>query len=374
MNRRVHACILTTAHPPSDTRVFTKEARTLARAGHGVTFIVPHDRDETIDGVRLVAIPRAAGRWSRWLLGPWRVWRAARKVPADVYHFHDPELLPVGVLLRWGGAAVVYDVHEDVPKDVLGKRYLPGWSRPILARVLGAVQRRLASTLSLIIVAREDIAPSFRGHPRVVVVSNYPSKTLAGPTPPARGAATGPLRIAYVGSMTSIRGIREMADAMALLPPGVDARLELYGRFSSPAFEAHVRASPGASRVTFHGQIGYDRVPGALAAAEVGIVCFLPEPNNVNSGPTKLFEYMACGLPVIASDFPEWRVVVVEGECGVCVDPRSPEAIAGAIAGFAARRAELAAIGRRGWEAIQGKLNWEAEAETLLAAYAALRP
>jgi glycosyltransferase involved in cell wall biosynthesis len=104
----------------------------------------------------------------------------------------------------------------------------------------------------------------------------------------------------------------------------------------------------------------------------MGIVCFLPEPNNINFGPTKLFEYMVCGLPVVASHFPEWRSVVEGSGCGVCVDPTDPEDIARGIQTLGRDRDRLRAMGLRGRAAVLDRYNWESESRRLLAAYSAL--
>jgi glycosyltransferase involved in cell wall biosynthesis len=121
--------------------------------------------------------------------------------------------------------------------------------------------------------------------------------------------------------------------------------------------------------VRYHGWLPYAELPLRLAAGQAGIVCFLPEPNNVNSGPTKLFEYMALGLPVIASHFPMWREVVEGNECGLCVDPADPRAIAAAMTWLAEHPAEAAAMGERGRAAVLATYNWEAEGERLMQAY-----
>lgn len=360
--------ILSSVHPPFDTRIFQKEARSLAAAGFDVTLIVPHDRDLVVDGVKLRAIRASGGRLTRMLLGPLRVLREAVRARADVYHFHDPELIPVGLLLKLWGKRVIYDVHEDVPKDIRGKTYLPRWLVHPLALIVDLIQKATSRAFDLVILARDDIERSFAGHRHILLIRNYPIRDLF-PAPDRTGSVNGCFTVAYTGGLVAGRGVVEMIEALERVSARHPVRMVLFGKFWPAELETRVRAMAGFRHVDFRGWIPYEQLPGELSRADAGIVCFLPEPNNVNAGPTKLFEYMACGLPVVASDFPMWREVVVGSDCGLCVDPRDPDAIADALrylADHPQRRDEMGANGRR---AIRDRYNWEVEAETLIAAY-----
>jgi glycosyltransferase involved in cell wall biosynthesis len=368
---RGRVAILSSVHPPFDTRIFQKQARSLARAGYDVTLVVPCERDETVDGVKLRALSRPGNRFRRMLAAPRQVLREALRIGADVYHFHDPELIPVGLVLKALGRRVIYDVHEDVPKSILGKTYLP---RPLVRPLAGLsrlVEQAASRAFDLIVLARDDIADSFGRHPRTLLIRNYPSRaSFPDVSRVARG--DGDFLVAYSGGLTPGRGAVEMVDALALVPERCHARMVIFGKFWPDDLEARIRSRPGFARVDYRGWVAYETLSAELARADAGLVCFLPEPNHVNAGPTKLFEYMAAGLPVIASDFPMWREVVEGNECGLCVDPSDPSAIAEAITRLAddpARRAEMGANGRR---AVERLYNWEAEAGRLLEAYARL--
>ena len=116
---------LTTVHTPFDVRIFHKECKSLSRAGYDVTLIVCHDKDEIREGIRIRGLPKSRGRLSRIMQGTWSMYREAVRQDADLYHFHDPELLLVGLLLRMRGKMVVYDAHEDVAADMAAKHYVP---------------------------------------------------------------------------------------------------------------------------------------------------------------------------------------------------------------------------------------------------------
>ena len=116
---------VTTVHAVDDPRIFHKECRSLAARGYDVGLIVYHERAEVIDGVRVVPLDRSRGRLDRMSRAAWRAYRTAAAERADIYHLHDPELLWVGALLKLGGRRVIYDVHEDVPKQILSKHWIP---------------------------------------------------------------------------------------------------------------------------------------------------------------------------------------------------------------------------------------------------------
>ena len=165
---------LTTVHPPFDTRIFYREAKTLARAGYEVVLIAQHDKDELVEGIKIIALPKPRNRLARILGLTWLAFRLALRQRAEIYHFHDPELLPIGVMLKlFTRARVIYDVHEDVPEQILTKYWIPVPLRRPLAVVFNAFEKLLARAVDAVVVATEGIAKKFL-RLRPVVVHNYP--------------------------------------------------------------------------------------------------------------------------------------------------------------------------------------------------------
>jgi glycosyltransferase involved in cell wall biosynthesis len=296
---------------------------------------------------------------------------AAVKARADVYHFHDPELIPVGLALKLLGRRVIYDAHEDLPKSLLEKAYLPSWIRRPLALGADLFEKSASRAFDLVIVAGEGILSSFHRHPRTLLVRNYPiPDEFRNGHILQRGV--GDVVVVYTGALTAVRGATEMVEAIGMVAERYRPRLVICGKYHPEALAARVRQMPGFSRVDYRGWVDYEALPEVLARADVGLVCLHKAPNYVNSEPTKLFEYMAAGLPVIASDFPAWREIVEGSGCGLCVDPTDPAAIAAAIEYLAEhpeRRAEMGVNGRR---AVLARYNWEAEGRRLNQAYEAL--
>lgn len=365
--KRIKVAHLTSAHMPTDTRIFHKECKTLAAAGYDVVLIGQGDRPQLIEGVRLRPVPTPHSRNERFLRTTWHVLRAALDEDAEVYHFHDPELLPVGFFLKARGKRVVYDVHEDVPRQIQTKDWIPGLFRRLAGLAMEAAETAGAASFDGLVTATPAIARRFPG-PKTITANNFPFRQeLAAPeagTYPARG----PL-VLYSGSLSAIRGVTEMLDALALLPPRLGARLAVAGMFSPAGLRSEAERHPAWPLVDFHGWVSREGLRDLSAEARVGLVLFHPAPNHVESQPNKLFEYMAAGLPVVASDFPLWRELVGRSRCGLLVDPLDPMAIAQAIAWLLTHPEEAMAMGRRGQDAVLSHFNWEAEAGKLLTFY-----
>jgi glycosyltransferase involved in cell wall biosynthesis len=363
----VRVAHVTTVHPSDDPRIYLKECATLAAAGYEVVLIGQGAAPSTDVGVRFVSIGVAHGRLSRMIVQPMRVLLAARRVRARLYHLHDPELLPVGVILRLFGARVVYDAHEDLPRQIAYKPYLPEWVRKPVAVAAATMEQGAARILDAVVAATPRIAARFP-EARVALVQNFPTTREFG-EPPPHGYAERPPLVAYVGRLTPEVGARVMADAARILIwDRRDLRVVLAGP-AEPALAADLRARTVPAPVELPGRIGRPEVVGLLHGARVGLVLFQPVANYVEAYPTKLFEYMASELPVVASDFPVWRDIVADVDCGLLVDPTDPEAVAEAVRTLLDDPERAAAMGRRGRAAVMERYRWEPQGERLVGLY-----
>jgi glycosyltransferase involved in cell wall biosynthesis len=372
MTRRPRRVVhLSTTHSPLDVRIFEKQCRSLAAAGYDVHLVVPGAPDgERRDGVTFHAIekPLTGFRLLRILRRLANAYRAARALDADLYHFHDCELIPTGCALKLSGARVVYDVHEHFPLEAFSinkDRPARAITLSLAWRILEAAARRV---LDGFIGATPVIAARFP-KARTVLVQNYPRLADFPPPPPS---GSDEARVVYAGGISPIRGIREIVLSLGLLPPDSPIRLALLGSFSEPAFEAELRALPGWARVDYIGFAPRQQMVAELARCRAGLVLFHPERDHVDAQPNKLFEYMAAGLAVIASDFPLWKSLVEGSGSGICVDPLDPRAIARAIERIALDPALAARLGGSGRAAVEQRVNWDREAAVLLAFYARL--
>lgn len=360
----VKICHLTTVHQRSDVRIVHKECHSLAQAGYETHLIIADGLDdETWNGIKIHGLPKHVSRLTRILISPLQILFKAISLDARIYHFHDAELIFCALILRCLGKKVIYDVHDNLPLQIMGKHYIHISLRHIMAAAVRTMESVLSPMMSAIVTAdRNKTARFSRYHHIVRTVHNYPILAELGLIDSSRRQ---PGTICYVGGITKIRGIMQLLEAIR----DMDVKLILAGIFEPPALEAEARAHPGWIKVDYRGyqdRLGIARV---LSESSVGMVTLLPNENYLDSLPIKMFEYMSAAMPVVASDFKQWRKIVEQYDCGICVDPEHPELITSAINSLLADPQQAAQMGIRGREGIIRDLNWSTQAEILLSLY-----
>ncbi|MGQ7791826.1 glycosyltransferase family 4 protein [Faunimonas sp. B44] len=357
---------LTSVHTRNDIRIFLKECRSLAAAGHEVTLVVADgEGDERRDGVAIVDAGASRGRLDRAIGATRRVLKRAIAADAEIYHLHDPELLPAALALKRRGKRVIFDSHEDMPQDVLTKPYIPGPLRRPVSIGAAIVEDAICRRIDGVVAATPFIRDKFRRKGiRSININNYP---LPGELGVDTGWTGKQREVCYVGGLAEIRGIVEMVKAMALVRSG--ARLNLGGRLAGSDVEEAVQREAGWSRVNALGQIDRAEVRAVLGRSVAGLVTFKPGPNHLDAQPNKMFEYMSAGIPVIASDFPLWREIVEGNDCGLLVDPIDPATIAEAIDRLVGDPELARRMGENGRRAVTERYNWQAEEKKLIAFY-----
>jgi glycosyltransferase involved in cell wall biosynthesis len=363
-HRVVH---MTSAHSATDTRIFAKECATLAAAGFEVHLIAPDAREAVERGVRRwpVAPARGGRRLRRMTVTVLEVYRRARALDAALYHFHDPELMPAGLMLARRGARVVYDAHEDLAATVRDKRWIRPRLRRPAARLVARLEPMAADRLAAVVAATPAIAERFAACRRTVVVNNYPDLEEFAVAPDERRAAVASATVCYVGAISAIRGAAVRVDAIER----AGAELVMAGPFETEELAAALRRRPGWARVRSLGPLPRGELAGVFGGAAAGLVLFGPAANHTRSQPTKLFEYMAAGVPVIASDFPLWREIVEGNGCGICVDPTSPADVADAIRALLADPERARRMGDNGRRAVLERYRWDREGRVLTELY-----
>lgn len=362
MYRVIH---VSSVHSRNDARIFLKECKTLSTYGFETVLLVADGLPkETRDSIEIHSIKKSGNRLLRMFNSSFRLLSKSLALDGDIYHLHDPELIPLAMLLKLR-KLVVFDFHEDVALQILSKPYFNPWLAKVVSVFYSFVERAAIRYCDLVVAATPAIGEKMKLHSRnVVVVNNYPrmeefeNQRMCPSKIPT---------VAYVGGITDIRGIRQMVDALELCSHQIT--LKLAGVFHPAQLLNDIKLFAGWGKVNYMGSIGRVAVAEVLSTARAGLVLFQPVPNHTTSQPNKMFEYMSAGIPVIASNFPEWKKVIEGNQCGICVDPRSPRAIADAIDWVLEHPDEAEKMGERGKTAVQERFNWGIEAKKLISAY-----
>ncbi len=361
---------LTSTHRPFDTRVFQKECRSLAAAGYKVTLVVPHTEDLEVDGIQIRAVPIPRDGRERLKKTTRDVYRAALKEnPKAVFHFHDSELLPFMFLLKMKGRTVIYDAHEDTPRQMKYQHWILaplrrpiGWFMWILEFIAGRMLDH--------IIAAEPVIGDYFPSKRTTLIRNYPllqefeqcSKIPYNSRPQHLG---------FAGGISEVRGVVEIVEALDLVDDS-STRLMMAGSFYPADLKQRVEKLPGWQKVTFKGWLNRKDVLDLLANVRIGVITRHPIERHLSAFPTKLFEYMAAGLPVVVSDLPTIRPIVEACNCGILIDPQDPKAIAAGLNTLLNNPQQAEAMGQRGLEAVKQQYNWGTESEKLLKIYSHL--
>ncbi len=357
-------CVITTVHGPFDDRIFQKECVSLVKEGYSVTVIAQNDKNEVVGGVNIVRLPKAKNRLNRMFGLATRALRLALREKADAYHFHDPELLLVGLVLKLvTGKKVIYDVHEDYAAAIHDKDWLPKSLRKTVAFAFNIFEKLSARLFDVIIAATPDIAVNFP-QSKTFVIRNVPVYDEISGIEPLKIKKERPVVI-YAGGLSRIRGIKEVIQAMGLL--GGSAELWLLGTWESDSFQKECEMSNGWQFVKYLGFKKLSEVYSHIKAADVGLHCIHPLPRYLNGLPVKCFEYLACGIPVILSDSKLWRDLF--RGCALFVNPLSPEDIAENIKKISQNGDLRNDMIENGGKLIYRDYNWETESGILFNTY-----
>lgn len=363
-------CHLTSVHPVFDTRIFHKEIKTLARAGYDVTLIAQHNKNEIIDGIKIVALPKPKNRFERFIKLDYLLYKKALQQKTDIYHFHDPELIPwVLKLKKKTGAKIIYDVHEDIAKQILSKDWILKILRKIISYLFNFFEKKIARKFDFLIVASKHILYNFKKEKinNIELIANYPIIKYFVKNE-AISNKKNITSIIYIGDIIEIKGIKIIIESLAFIKTPI--KLILIGKFYNKQFEKQIKnLSLWKNNVEYLGEIPINQAAKKLEIADIGIVCIYPIKRHMKLFPVKLFEYMAARLPIVASNFPLWEEIIEKNNCGISVNPLKSKEIAMAIEYLIEHPEKAKKMGENGRNAVLEKYNWENESKKLLEIY-----
>lgn len=359
---------LTTAHTATDTRIFDKEAISLMRAGFDVGILAHNAPDKKRDGIRFVDLGSPTSRVERWQSIP-DVVRTAKRLEASVYHFHDPELIPVGLYLSaTTDSSVIYDVHEDFGHKATGRGWIPELAKPVFSYGIPYLEQFAARQFDAIVTATESIEEKFADvNNNVSVVHNFP-RTDGLPVAKEYKNRSADHVLVYVGGLNELRGIHRMLEVLNILcERGRDVELWALGAWSTDTDKRRAEefiANTGLEhRTHFPGYIDYEEMFQHLYSADLGLA-LLDTEQFETAIPTKQFEYLYSGLPVVATPLdavvkflPEkYRYIVPQDDAYTTADTVE------AALEVEYDTAEMQSL-------VEKKYSWKSEAESLISLY-----
>lgn len=360
-------CHVTSVHPANDVRIFHKECVSLARH-YEVFLIAPNVADAVFDGVHRIGVELPAGRLRRQMHLN-KVVDKALSINADIYHFHDPELISVGLRIKRHGKKVIFDSHEDVPMQILTKEYLPRWSRKPLSKIYAMMERMRLSRYDALVTVTPTILDRLTAiNPNTVMVTNYPDyKSL-----PRIEHNKDEKYVCFAGEIAE----RYMHENIINCLSQTKAKYLLAGRIFINDYFHRLQQLDGWQRVEYLGVLPPEEVGTIYQRSDIGLVLLDYSPNvgyhKGTLGVLKMFEYMMAGIPFIATDFELWQEIVDKYHCGICINPHDTQAIADAI-NYLTDNPQIAhEMGENGRRAVEQVYNWATQEKILLDLYKSL--
>ena len=361
-------CHMTSAHAPEDERVFFKECMSLAANGYE-TYLVARGNSYEKNGVHIIGVGEIpTSRRKRMTKGARKVYDVAKALDADIYHFHDPELLPYGLKLKKKGKKVVFDSHESYPQQIRLKSYLS----PLVRKIVACLYERYENHV-LRIIDGAIIPCTFGGKnpfndrcKHSSIIANYPILgefyDYYAPEFPKEPEST-----CYIGGLTQARGIDQCVEASAR----AGATLHLAGGFSSAEYQQQVLASQPDGCVIYHGMLDRKQVAQLLLSSQIGLYLLqdVGQYLKLETMGIKAYEYMSMGLPIVMSHSPYNTALMEQYKFGICVHPQNVNEIATAIRYLLDHPEEARQMGENGRRAVKEEFNWGVEEKKLLALY-----
>ena len=358
---------LTSVHPRFDIRIYYSMCKSLRKLGDVHIICADGLGNQNIDGVNIIDVGKFNNRFFRMWFSVNKIYQKANLIDADIYHIHDPELIRIGYKLIKKGKKVIFDSHEEIGATILSKPYLNSILRKFIYTSYNIYEKYMLKKFSALITPTPFIKKKLNQiNTFTEEICNYP--IIDELKTEYQKKKYEKFEVCFVGGISHQRGVKELIKALELTKNKV--YLNLAGHFISKQYEKELKAEKGWKYVNYFGYID-DRVKlkEIYKKSIIGIVTLLPIPNDINSLPIKMFEYMESKLPIIASDFDYFKEIFSEIKCGVNVNPNSPKDIAKAIDDLIDNPIKREEMAENGYQAIINKFNWSIEEKKLLTLY-----
>ncbi|MBQ5152950.1 glycosyltransferase family 4 protein [Macrococcoides caseolyticum] len=359
-------CHITSVHKLNDIRIFLKECKSLAKKYD--VYLLGNDINykSDIKDVKIINLNiKIKNRVDRFITLKKKIYERALEIDADIYHLHDPELLTTAYKLKKMGKKVIFDFHEDTPKQILAKQYLPKLIRTPLSRIYSLLENYYSSKLDAIVTATPYLKSKFiKINRNTIDVNNFPILSEFLSIKIDNEVKINDL--IYIGGLSEERGLFKLIEIGNLNP---ELKIVICGHFISKVYEKEVKKLIKYNNIEFKGVLDRKGIQKELEEAKIGIVLLDKNERYSESLPIKMFEYMAAGLPVIASDFKLWEKILLNSNSGFCVNPNNSKVILEKISILLSEDELRLNMGKNGREIVQKEYNWDNEEEKLLNLY-----
>lgn len=363
-------CHLTSVHPVFDVRIFYKQCISISEAGYSVTLIASQTKSIVVKGINIIGVKTIHNKFARILFSSFQYFAKALETKSNVYHFHDPELMLCGILLKLSGKKVVFDIHENIRLSIKSKHWI---SKPLKRIITGVYY--LVERLSLLffdaLVLAEDSYSKYYPTKKSIVVLNYPIRCKLEPV--VRNFKP-PFSFIYTGGVSENRGVWEMISLIeGLLIEGVNCSLRIVGQVYDNVLNNrllnYINNNNLSSKIEIIGKVDFAELSEYYENSDIGLALLKPIDNYKESLPTKMFEYMQFGLPVIISNFPLYQKYINESKSGISIDVNNIKGELKMIVEGLKDDEELRKMSENGKKAIIEMYNWEMEKTKLVNLY-----
>jgi len=368
-NKKV--CHISIVHKKNDIRIFHKECISLAKAGYDVTYLTSYNVDQYIQGVHILGINlnKKLGKLYRYIFGDRKIIKKALNLKSDVYHIHDPELIRFAKKLKKNNSKVIYDSHENTPMQILEKEWIPKFWRHKISIIADKIEISNIKYCDMIFAVADSTCDRFHNYKHnVIKLENLPILKEFEDITIDYNIKNEKNIFCYSGAIWNERGLQNTCFSVEGIS---NCKLQIAGRIDINNIRDYINKLP--INTFYLGYLTRNEIHKLYENSICGLCLFLPYPNNMIDPPTKIYEYMAAGIPTICSNFKSMEDVVLKNKCGISVNPENIEEIKNAIKYILEHKDEARQMGENGLEAIKNKLNWETHERVLLDAYGSLK-
>ncbi|NLT52425.1 MAG: glycosyltransferase family 4 protein [Ignavibacteria bacterium] len=365
--------ILSTVHKINDVRIFYKEAKSLKKLNCEIYYAVQHEElsEFSIDEIKILPLPKAKNEFDRITKVQYYAFRKILKIKPDIIHFHDPELIPmVSICKLLFKSKVIFDIHENIVGSIDEKTYLNSFTKKMLKFIFPKIEKLFIKNFEAKIIAEKSYAEIYREN--VIEILNYPILTTQKIS---EKNFKSELNFIYSGSITELRGIFQTLDIFLdiLKETKISHKLHLVGDFYPESLRSEIilfcKKNNIEENVVIYGRIPLEKIYEILRECHIGFSLLAPIKNHIASLPTKIFEYMLFGLPVIVSDFEIYNNYIIQNDTGITVDYSDSQKSSKMIINMIRDVNHLYIMSENGRNSVQNKWNWNSEEKKLLNLY-----